>query len=65
MKLYQEWKGKNTKKVNMSETTKNGGEDISLPMEEELVVRSSKTKYARKTFKLIVDGPILRLWQLM
>jgi len=24
MKLYQEWKGKNTKKPNMSKTTKNG-----------------------------------------
>jgi len=32
MKLYQEWKGKNTKKANMSETTKNGEEDVSPPM---------------------------------
>jgi len=32
MKLYQEWKGKNTKKANMSETTKNGEEDVSPHM---------------------------------
>jgi hypothetical protein len=32
MKLYQEWKGKNTKKANMSETTKNGEEDVSPPV---------------------------------
>jgi hypothetical protein len=66
IKLYQEWKGKNTKKANLSETTKNGEEDVSI-RKDELVVMSNKTQFARKNFKLVVDGPIrfLRLWQLM
>jgi hypothetical protein len=29
IKVYQEWKGKNTKKANLSETTKNCKEDVS------------------------------------
>jgi hypothetical protein len=32
IKLYQEWKGKNTKKANMSETTKNGEKAGSPPV---------------------------------